>query len=133
MTHRNYGKSVLKVLRLSVEKVALDTSDRKILWALSTHYSDGQPMVTATLIIVNPNDKKITKILKDWEFYAESDNPHTIDLPALSTLERLTMESNENPRDELGYELPKSSLKEDPYEVFKKYYRVYPHFAKVDL
>lgn len=133
MKHRNYGRSILKVLQLSVENVSLAASDRKILWAFATHYLDGQPMVTATLIIVNPKDKKITRILRNWEFYTESKNPHIIALPALSTIERLTMESNDNPRDILGYDLPELDLGGNPYQLFKKYYRVFPHFARIDL
>ncbi|MCP4263902.1 MAG: hypothetical protein GY774_41305 [Planctomycetes bacterium] len=133
MKYEYYGVSVLKALRLAVDKAILDVSDRKVVWALATHYSDGQPMVTATLIITEPEDESIEKIIKDWEFYSIPQAPHILDLPALSTLERLTMESNDNPKDKLGYELPRSRLKEDPYEVFKRFYRVYPHFARIDL
>ena len=59
--------------------------------------------------------------------------PHRIDLPALSTLERLTMESNVDAKTMMGFELPKSDMGENPFEVFKKFYRIYPHFSRVEL
>ena len=133
MTHNQYGKSLLQALYLAVAKTTLDTTDRKIVWALSTHYSDGQPMVTATLIIVYKEDKEVENIIKSWEFFSDPKSPHVLDLPALSTLERLTMESNEDPREKLGYNLPKSQLKEEPFETFKKFYRFFPHFSRVDI
>ena len=59
--------------------------------------------------------------------------PLILDLPAMSTIERLTMEASKNPKDVLGYELPKSHLKEEPFESFEKYYRVFPQYARIDI
>lgn len=133
MMHRNFGKSLLKALRLAVEKTVLDARDRKVAWALATNYSDGQSMVTATLIVASSDDTEIESILENWEFTSIPQAPLVLDLPALSTLERLTMESCENPREKLGYDLPKSDMNEDPFLTFKRFYRVFPHFSRIDI
>lgn len=133
MTHKNYGKSVLLALYLAVEKEMISLSDRKILWSLATHYADGQPMITATLIVCGPDDSQIKSLVKGWEFYSTPSEPFLLDMPALSTLERLTMESCADAKDRLGFELPKSEMGEDPFESFKRFYRVFPHFSRVEL
>lgn len=97
------------------------------------HYADGQAMVTAALIVCGATNTNIEALVKGWTFYSPPDQPLCIDLPALSTLERLTMESNSDARAKLGFELPDSKLGEDPFEVFKKFYRIYPHFSRVEL
>jgi len=136
MTHKKYGPTLLQVLKLAVEKQALSFTDRQIVWALATHYADDQPMVTAALIVVPREDTVTEKLVEGWEFYSTPDEPHRIELPALSSLERLTMESNSNAHKKLGFDLAKvieSKLGVDPVDVFKKFYRLYPHFSRVEL
>lgn len=136
MTIEKYGSTLLQVLRLAVDKQALSFNDRRIVWALATHYADDQPMVTAALIVCKSDDSSVEKLVKGWEFYSSPDEPHRIELPALSSLERLTMESKDNARRKLGFDLAKvidSKLDVDPIEVFKKFYRLYPHFSRVEL
>lgn len=133
MEKRTYGPSILRALFLAVEKEVLSHTDRKVVWALSTHYADGQPMVTSTLVVCAANDTVIEPLVKGWTFYSPPGYPLRIDLPALSTLERLTMESHEDAKMKLGFDLPESGLGEDPFEVFKKFYRIYPHFSRVEL
>jgi hypothetical protein len=133
MMHRNYGRSLLRVLQLAVEREALTFRDRRIVWALATHYKDGQAMVTAALVVCAVDDTITEELVKGWEFYSTTDAPHRLDLPALSTLERLTMESSEDAQAKLGFELPESDMGEDPFEVFKKFYRIFPHFSRVEL
>ncbi len=133
MTSKTYGASLLRALKLAVEKEALSFRDRQIVWTLATHYADGQAMVTAALVVCNNNDNTIEELLKGWEFHTTTDAPHRLDLPALSTLERLTMESNEDASNKMGFELPKSNMGENPFDVFKKFYRIYPHFSRVEL
>jgi hypothetical protein len=103
------------------------------VWALATHYKDGQAMVTAALVVCAANDTATEELVKGWEFYSTTDAPHRLDLPALSTLERLTMESNDDAQGRMGFKLPKSDMGENPFEVFKKFYRIYPHFSRVEL
>lgn len=133
MTQKRFGFSVLRVLKLAVEKEALNFRDRRIVWALATHYKDGQAMVTAALVVCAADNTTIEELVKGWEFYSTSDAPHRLDLPALSTLERLTLESNDDVRAKMTFELPKSDMGEDPFSVFKKFYRIYPHFSRVEL
>lgn len=133
MTQKNYGKSLLLALKLAVEKEVLSYRDRRIVWALSTHYADGQAMVTASLVVCQDDNGEIEALVKGWEFYATTDVPHRVDLPALSTLERLTMESNDDAKTKMGFNLPKSAMGENPFDVFKKFYRIYPHFSRVEL
>lgn len=133
MTQKSFGKSLLYSLRLAVEKEVLSFRDRRVVWALATHYADGQAMVTAALVICEKDDKSVEELVKGWEFYATADAPHRLNLPALSTLERLTMESNDDARGKLGFELPESDMGEDPFAVFKRFYRIYPHFSRVEL
>ncbi|WP_027474644.1 O-methyltransferase [Curvibacter gracilis] len=133
MKQENFGKSLLHALKLAVEKEVLSFRDRRIVWALATHYADGQAMVTAALVVCQNNDKIIEDVVKAWEFHATTDAPHRVDLPALSTLERLTMESSDDAQAKMGFELPMSNMGENPFDVFKKFYRIYPHFSRVEL
>lgn len=133
MTFRNYGKSILRVLYLAVEKELLSFSDRKVIWSLATHYADGQPMATATLVVCGAEDKNLEHLVTDWQFHSTPTSPLLLDMPALSTIERLTMESCQDARTHLGFKLPKSDMGEDPFESFKKFYRVFPHFSRVEL
>jgi len=133
MNFKNYGPSLLRALKLAVEKEAFSFRDRRIVWALATHYADGQAMVTAALVVCASDDKAIEELVKGWEFYTTTDAPHRLDLPALSTLERLMMESNDDAQAKMGFGLPESDMGEDPFVVFKKFYRIYPHFSRVEL
>lgn len=136
MTFKKYGPTLLQVLKLAVEKQVLNFTDRHIVWALATHYADGQAMVTAALVVCAREDAVIEKLINGWEFHATPDNPHRLDLPALSSLERLTMESYRNARRKLGFDLSKVSepkLGDDPFEMFNRFYRLYPHFSRVEL
>jgi len=133
MTLKTYGPSLLRVLKLAVDNEVLRFRGRRIVWALATHYADGQAMVTAALVVAPRDDTDIEDLVKGWEFYTTTDTPHRLDLPALSTLERLTMESNDDAKTRLGFELPTSDMGIDPFEVFKKFYRIYPHFSRVEL
>lgn len=133
MSFKAYGPSVLRALKLAVDNEALSFRDRRIVWALATHYADGQAMVTAALVVAPKDDARIDDLVKGWEFFTTTDAPHRLDLPALSTLERLTMESNDDAKTRLGFELPPSDMGTDPFEVFKKFYRIFPHFTRVEL
>ena len=133
MKQENFGRSLLHALKLAVEKEVLSFRDRRIVWALATHYADGQAMVTAALVVCQNDDKTIEEVVQAWEFHATTDAPHRVDLPALSALERLTMESNDDAQAKMGFELPTSNMGENPFDVFRKFYRIYPHFSRVEL
>lgn len=90
-------------------------------------------MATATLVVCGAEDGVVEQLVKDWQFNSIPTSPLLLDMPALSTLERLTMESSDDARARLGFELPKSDMGEDPFESFKRFYRVFPHFSRVEL
>jgi len=133
MTFKRFGGSVLEALSLAVDGEVLKLPDRKIIWALATHYADGQPMVTATLIVTDSTEVELEALIGEWQFASKPEAPLKLDMPALSTLERLTMETDPDPKVKMGYKLPKSDMGEDPFDAFRQFYRMYPHFARVDL
>ena len=133
MKYKNFGKSLLETLHIAVANEELSHLKRRIVWALATHYTDGQPMVTATLIVCSKEDLSIDTLVNDWEYSSTPRAPLVLDMPALSTLERLTMESCKNPKKRMGYDLPLSNMEEDPFKSFKRFYRVFPHFSRVEL
>ncbi|MFD0666098.1 O-methyltransferase [Ramlibacter sp. MAHUQ-53] len=89
--------------------------------------------IQAAPIVCKSDDKAVEELVKGWEFYATTDAPHRLDLPALSTLDRLTMESNINAKTMMGLELPRSDMVENAFEIFDKFYRIFPHFSRVEL
>lgn len=133
MTFKQYGLSLLKVLQIAVDKEALNHLDRKLIWALATHYADGQPMITAAVIVAPPDDSALAAVVESWEFFSTPSSPHQVDLPSLSTLERLTMESKSDAGTLMDFSLPRSDLGSDPFESFRKFYRIFPHFSRVEL
>ena len=130
---RAFGPGLIRILRLALDRSLEGYFDRKPIWAFSTHYSDGQPMVTATVVVVPTVDTAIEAIVNEWSFRPDDEEPLVIDLPALSTRERLTLECSDDPAKCLDYDLPKSDLRTDPVQSFMTLYRVFPHFATVDL
>lgn len=107
MTFQTYGKAVLRALYPAVQREVLSLADRKVVWSLATHYADVQPMTTAALLIYSPEDTQTEALIREWEYFSELSSPLLLDMPALSTLERLTMGSSEDPKARLGFELPK--------------------------
>lgn len=133
MTQKMFGRSILRALLLSVESKIVAVSDRKIIWALATNYSDGQSMVTATLMTVQPEETNLDSIVQGWEYHSTPKEPLILDMPALSILERIAMESYDNPKACMNYDLPTANMGEDPFTVFKRFYRVFPHFSRIEL
>ena len=133
MTHQRFGGALLRSVNLAMQRDLESARDRRVIWALCTHYSDGQAMVTATAIVADSDDRDLATLVAEWPFASAPDEPLVIDLPALSTLERLTLERSADPRNALGYELQGARLNEDPFDAFSRFYRVFPHFARVDI
>jgi hypothetical protein len=133
MTYKTFGRALLKTLSIAVERELLSYSDRTVIWSLATHYADGQPMITATLIVVPKGDTTLSTVVSEWEYVSSPEAPLLLDMPSLSTLERLTMESCEDPKTKLDFKLPRSDMGGDPFESFKRFYRVFPHFSRVEI
>ncbi len=133
ITRRKLGHGLLRLIEAVVVEKNLLNSDRRVVWALSTCYSDGQPMATTTVVVCPKEEYRVDAMIHDWEYARPPDNALIIDMPTLSTLERLTMESSEIPEDLMRFTLPRSSMGEDPYESFRKFYRMFPHFSRVEF
>ncbi len=141
ITYRSFGQLLLRSLRYSVDR-ELEGTGVSFLGVSSYSYSDGQPMVTVTGVSVDDGDVESfladTKV-NQWPFYNNDWTvPELIDLPQLSTQERIelqrAMNSSEDPQ--LGYSLPAGRLLKSPVEMlsaFERFYRVTPAFAKVDI
>ena len=133
MKSTEYGRSILRSLKIAVDQEVLRHAGRKVVWALSTHYADGQAMATATLIVCQESDTKVESVVHEWAYLSTPSNPLTIDLPVLSAFERLTIEADPSAHEKLNYSLPASHLGGDPLSNFRKFYRIYPHFSRVEL
>jgi hypothetical protein len=133
MSQKRFGATILQALKLAVDKRMLEVRDRKARWALATAYADGQPMATAALVVLAEADTVIEPLLRGWEFYSTPAEPLVLDMPALSTLERWTMEAYDDPRARMAFPLPESAMGQDPFAAFKRFYRVFPHFSRVEL
>jgi len=90
-------------------------------------------MATAAMVVVADSDSVICSLLSGWEFRSLPAEPLVLDMPALSTLERLTMEAYEDPKLRMPFPLPQTAMGQDPFQAFKKFYRVFPHFSRVEL
>ncbi len=132
MARSTFGKTLLKSVRFAVDRELLQVRNRRIEWLLATHYADGQPMVTATLIVL-PNTVSLPMTMSSWPFYTQPDTPLVLDMPMLSSRERLALEASGAPDDFFPFKLPTTGLAADSYASFRQFYRIYPHFAKIDL
>lgn len=144
MVRAGFGRVLLSALRLAVER-RLESGSAEFIGVCSSLYSDGQPMVTATGVVVSKGERESfirRTCLPGWEFFrAEWWTPEVIDLPDLSTRERLTIEQALHAQEKsdidalLGFGLPKSELSSDgdSFAVYRRFYRLYPHFARIDL
>jgi hypothetical protein len=137
LTTKKFGPLLLRILDKALGLRLREHPQRRVVTALSTHYADGQPMVTHTVVVVDAGSSLLSTLEQSvggWTYASSSASPHVIDLPFLSTLERLRLEAVEDPRKELTFSLPKSlTLATDPIESFSRFYRIFPHFSRIDL
>ena len=103
-----------------------------VRWLLATQYADGQPMVTATVLVVK-SKSRVAGAMTGWSYLSSPDSPLVLDMPVISTRERLTLEAHAGKSPEMTYDFPESNLGADPVEAFKRFYRVFPQFSRVDL
>ncbi len=141
ISYRGYGRVLVRSLAHALEN-RLGGTGVTFLGVGAFRYSDGQPMVTVTGVSLDTDDVESfvdeTQITR-WPFYQEAwHSLQTIDLPVLSTKERLELQRAMNTGDEPGLEfsLPVGRLLKKPKEMlesFATYYRMTPSFAKVDI
>lgn len=133
MSRREYGKVLLRILKIAVDKETMGGS-LNVIWALATHYADISPMVTATAVVCRQKfHEEIKNIIDNWEYASDPRNPLLLDIPVLSTLERITMAASRNPRSKMKFHLGSGNMGLDPFEAYEKFYRVLPHFSRVDF
>lgn len=132
MSKQAFGRVLLRAVRFAVDRELLQDRKRKVEWLLATHYADGQPMVTVTLLVLS-SDAAVPDTLQSWPFYSQPDCPLVLDMPTLSTRERLALEANGALDDSLEFTLPSAGLGEGPYSSFRRFYRVFPHFSRVEF
>ena len=139
-----YPALLLRALHMAVKR---GTNHSKLIAQPLTafQYSDGTNMLTATGIILDPKKLKATKFHKlsrldhwpfaklDWTF------PVEIDLPVLSTKERMTLEKLQpngtvpQAQGALGAAIGSEGITPKGVKSFAAFYRVYPEFVKVSL
>lgn len=141
INYRDFGQLLLRSLKYSLDN-ELEGTGVSFLGISSYSYSDGQPMITVTGVSVDEEDIESfldeTKV-NQWPFYSRDWTvPEKIDLPVLSTKERIelqrAMNSTEPPQ--LNYLLPTGRMwktSEEMLSAFERFYRVTPAFAKVDI
>jgi hypothetical protein len=132
MERTRFGRALLSAIELAVSNELLSCPDRAVQWLLATQYADGQPMITVT-ILVTANGSSVGDAIKGWSFLSSPESPLLLDMPVISTRERLTLEAHAGKSAEMSYDFPESNLGADPVEAFKRFYRVFPHFSRVDL
>ena len=132
MERTRFGRALLSALELAVSNELLSCPDRSVRWLLATQYADGQPMVTATVLVVK-SKSRVAGAMTGWSYLSSPDSPLVLDMPVISTRERLTLEAHAGKSPEMTYDFPESNLGADPVEAFKRFYRVFPHFSRVDL
>jgi hypothetical protein len=141
ITYKNFGRLLLRSLKYSLDK-SLEGTGVSFLGISSYSYSDGQPMVTVTGVSIDDGDVEsflAESKVEQWPFYSKDWMvPETIDLPLLSTQERIELQRamNSSEINRLNYSLPSGRILKKPEEMlsaFKRFYRVTPAFAKVDI
>ena len=139
-----FGRAILKMLRIATQRAMANYSDRIFQPVSAFFYNDSTPMLTLTGIVCPPDDaESILSAFENWGFSNLTwAHPTRISMPALSTKERLTLQSV-LPCDEsagkllelaLGYKLgdggPRDNTQQQlqQYAAFQKYS---PYFMSV--
>lgn len=98
-------------------------------------YQDGQhQMMTMTGIMVNKGSQTIRDKRRDWELWADWNNPITISVPELSVRERLAIDSLLPGNDvdtivkRLGFRFDQS---EDELRNYLRFARFYPYYSEI--
>ena len=124
---------------------ALPASGESIFQLLdSSHYSDQTHMLSITGIVCNKNEVlEIQQWFKNWHFInLKWNDPRRIDVPILSTKERLHLEKYLPTKAKTGNSLSRAlgykiddSAKESIAKLkqYEEFYRYYPYFARISI
>lgn len=143
LRYGEFHHTVQQMLQIASEKVFSIPSGPKFQILNSTYYNDGTKMISLTGIVCDNSDKlKISKQFSKWKFSNLNWRcPDRIDVPILSTKERLKLESKlpnkskcigKQLHNSLGYKI--SDSEKDTIHCLEQYAdfcRFYPTFAKI--
>ncbi len=137
LTQGGYGEVLLRALRLafSLNRIPGQLS---FMGACSFVYSDQTPMLTVTGVLVSDGGEghvlESTK-LGDWEhFNNDWTKPAIIDVPVLSLLEQKEVGlQGAGATKIMGFDFPPGRFGGDSLKNYRRYARLYPHFAKVEV
>ena len=139
-----FAKLLQKMIQIASQK-ALPASGESIFQLLdSSHYSDQTHMLSITGIVCNKKEvSEIQQWFKNWHFAnLKWKTPRRIDVPILSTKERLHLEkylptkakTGRSLSRALGYRIDDSEPKHiEKLKQYEEFYQYYPYFARVSI
>lgn len=144
ITPKHFPNVIIQSIHRAILKGLNGNNNIKFLPLSNFCYSDGQQMITLTGILIDPEEEYHlinNAKLQEWPYFNSSWEKHNyIDLPALSTKERLFIESylpeasHEDIINELGYWIgDKERDAKESMKNFVDYYRTTPWFGRVIL
>ena len=133
-----------KMIQLASQK-ALPALGKSIFQLLdSSHYNEQTHMLSITGIVCNKSEvKKIQQWFKNWHFVNLKWNvPRKIDVPTLSTKERLHLEkylptkakTGRSLSRALGYKIDNTESEHlEKLKQYEEFYQYYPYFARISI
>ena len=140
-TPLSFTKLLQKMIRI-VSQQALPASGESVFQLLdSSHYSDQTHMLSITGIVCNKSKvSKIRRWFKNWNL--DWAQPRKIDVPTLSTKERLHLEkylptkaqTGRSLSRALGYRIDNTESQHlEKLKQYEEFYQYYPYFARVSI
>lgn len=134
---RNYPFLLLRVVR----KAIYDNLDPSLMACPISNYlySDGQQMLTITMLILPISEKevclkKLNDCFKDWDGFVKIDSwesINSIELPPLTVHEQLELSQIEDSETCIGEASEKMGIKVEEIKQFLKFIRFYPNYQPV--
>ena len=140
-TPLSFTKLLQEMIRIASQQ-ALPASGERVFQLLdSSHYSDQTRMLSITGIVCNKSEiSKIRQRFKNWNL--DWDDPRRIDVPILSTKERLHLERYLPTKTKTGLSLSRAlgyridnteSQHLKKLKQYEKFYQYYPYFARISI
>ena len=140
-TPLSFTKLLQEMIRIASQQ-ALPASGESVFQLLdSSHYSDQTRMLSITGIVCNKSEvAKIRQRFKNWNL--DWATPRRIDVPTLSTKERLHLEKYLPTKAQtglslsraLGYKIDNSESQHlEKLKQYEEFYQYYPYFARVSI
>ncbi len=138
-----FAKLLQEMIRIASQQ-ALPASGETIFQLLdSSYYRDQTQMVSITGIVCKEREvSKIKHWFQDWQFANLTwQDPREIDVPILSTKERLHLEkymptkkrTGRSLSRALGYRIDDSRKNIEKLQQYEEFYQYYPYFARVSI